>query len=305
MKQINFIKKSILKHGNKYDYSLVNYINTKTKIKIICPEHGVFEQRPDTHLVSKTPCKICSDNNKKLKNDDFIKIIKRKLGNKYDYSLFEYKDYNTKIKIICPEHGVFEKHPKHLKNGNGCPTCSKIKADNNQRKSIEKLINDFKRTHKNKYIYNLDKINYINTYTPICITCRIHGDFNQIPRDHIRGQGCPYCKESKGERLISNTLTDMNIKFEREKIFNDCLSLKGYPLKYDFYLLEHNIIIEYDGLQHYKTNEYFGGYNGLLERIRNDRIKNEYCIENNIKLIRIKYNEDIDIKLKYLFTIEK
>jgi hypothetical protein len=112
-KLINFIKKANLKHNNKYNYSLVDYINNKNKVKIICPIHDVFEQSPNDHLTGNG-CSLCG--NKNLNKEFFIKKAKLKHGDRYDYSLVEYINNKTKVKIICPLHGVFEQAPKLLNN---------------------------------------------------------------------------------------------------------------------------------------------------------------------------------------------
>jgi hypothetical protein len=117
-----FIKKAKVVHGDKYDYSLVEYKNRRIEIKIICPEHDIFEQIPTNHLNGKG-CPKCGGNIKKT-TEEFIKKAKVVHGDKYDYSLVEYKNAKTKIKIICPEHGIFEQTPECHSNSQGCPKCS-------------------------------------------------------------------------------------------------------------------------------------------------------------------------------------
>ena len=113
-------------HGNKYDYSLVDYVNAKTKIKILCPIHGVFEQVPNYHL-SKCGCALCGVDKIIKKNkgseSDFINKANLVHNNKYDYSKINYINAHTKIGIICPEHGEFTQRPNNHLNGNGCSIC--------------------------------------------------------------------------------------------------------------------------------------------------------------------------------------
>lgn len=124
-----FIQKAQLKYGTKYDYSLVEYITNKTKIKIICPVHGIFETTPITHLyTTKNGCGLCANilqgSYHKLNTIQFIEQAKEIHGNKYDYSLVEYKNYNTNVKLICPIHGIFEQSAGgHITNQSGCPLC--------------------------------------------------------------------------------------------------------------------------------------------------------------------------------------
>jgi len=136
---------------------------------------------------------------------------------------------------------------------------------NKQEKFLQKVYNK----HSNKYDYSL--VNYINSRTKIKIICKIHGVFEQEPANHVRGQGCP-----------------------------DCLDKKVLP--FDFYLIEYNICIEYDGLQHFRAIEYFGGEKTLKITKKHDNIKNEYCLENGIKLYRIRYNQDIKKELSNILN---
>jgi len=122
-----FIEKSIKVHGDRYDYSLVEYKNAHTKVKIICKEHGVFEQTPNTHL-NGSGCLECGGT-KQLNTKKFIKKAKEIHGKKYDYSLVNYINAKTKIKIICTNHGEFEQTPNSHLNSCG---LSKLQ----QRKTI-------------------------------------------------------------------------------------------------------------------------------------------------------------------------
>jgi hypothetical protein len=100
-----FIERSRLLYGDKYDYSEVNYINNRSKVKIICPKHGVFLTWPSAFLQGHG-CNKCS-HTKYKNNKDFIDKSKLIHGDKYDYSKLNYINYNKKVKIICPKHGVF------------------------------------------------------------------------------------------------------------------------------------------------------------------------------------------------------
>jgi len=181
-----FIEKTKAIHGDKYDYSLVDYKNNKIRVKIVCPEHGPFEQSPNNHLQGKG-CPGCSGNIK-LTTEKFIKKAKAVHGNKYDYSLVEYKNAKTKVKIVCRVHGSFKQTPHgHLK-GYGCPECGGSK-----RLTTEKFIKKAKAVHGNKYDYSL--VEYKNTYTKVKIICPIHGIFEQTPGSHLNGCGCPKCKQ--------------------------------------------------------------------------------------------------------------
>ena len=275
-----FIEKAKLIHGNKYDYSLVEYKSAHVKVKIICPNHGVFEEQPSHHLKGHG-CKKCAGT-EKLTTEQFIEKAKLIHGDKYDYSLVDYKNANTKVKIICPKHGVFKQSPNvHLsKGGCDCPFCS----HRSFKLTTEEFIKKAKIAHGNNYDYSLT--NYINGRTKVKIICPKHGVFEQLPNDHYK-KGCPKCNSSKGEIKVRNFLKENGILFEEQKKFKDCKNEK--PLPFDFYLPEKNLLIEYDGEQHYFPKEIFGGEKGFTERKVNDKIKDEYAKKNGIKLIRIPY----------------
>jgi very-short-patch-repair endonuclease len=134
-----------------------------------------------------------------------------------------------------------------------------------------------------------------NCNTNVLIICPKHGEFKQNPKHHYNGVGCPICKESKGEKTIRKYLLENSIKFENQKEFQGCKY--EHPLKFDFYLPEHNICIEFDGEQHFKIVEKWGGLESYNKVLIRDKIKDEYCIENNIHLLRIRFDENINDKL--------
>ena len=287
-----FIKESNIKHNNKYDYSLVEYKNNKTKVKIICQEHGIFEQRPDQHLYHG--CVKCAGKIKKDK-ESFIKESMLIHGNKYDYSLVDYKNNKNKVKIICQEHGIFEQIPaSHLK-GHGCEKCSF-----NYKKNIKDFIKSSFDIHGDKYSYV--KSVYESALTKLIITCKKHGDFLQTPNKHIGSkQGCPMCKRSKGVELICKILEENNIKYENEKTIKGCVSKNNKLLYFDVFIRE-SIAIEYDGEQHFIPIEKWGGVENLNKIKERDSIKNNFCKKNNIKLFRISYIDNIEEKMNEIIS---
>lgn len=302
-----FITKCRKIHGNKYDYSLVNYKNQDTKVEIVCPIHGIFLQRPDHHLAGHE-CKKCSCNSEKILEqrdkmyEDFI--IKSKIihSNKYDYSKVIYKNARTKVCIICPEHGEFWVTPdSHLK-GHNCLKCSIIENANNHRDNTEDFVSKSKLIHGNKYDYS--KCVYIGNKLPVEIVCRKHGSFWQLPYNHLMKKGCPFCVDlsnSSGEKTIEKFLKDNSIEYKRQKTFIDCINpITNHKLRFDFYIPKLNICIEYDGRQHFYPVKKWGGYNALLTCIQRDNVKDNYCKDKNIKLIRISYKENILLKLNKL-----
>mgnify|MGYP003563087095 CR=1 FL=1 len=294
-----FIKRAREVHGDKYDYSLVEYKNYSTKVKIISPKFGVFEQRADAHLGGFKP-KIEEDYNQKSTLNQFIKRAREVHGDKYDYSLVEYTNNYTKVKIVCPDHGVFEQIPKnHTDHSRGCKYCAIENNADQRRRSTEEFIQQAKEVHGNRYDYSL--VDYKNKRSKVKIICQQHGAFEQIASNHLIGYGCGSCNESHGERTIARFLYENKLIFERQKYFKECKNIN--PLPFDFYLPEHNTCIEFDGEQHFRPVLIFGGKT-TYEKIKiNDKIKNKYCLDNDIRLIRIKYNQNIETILKEHFDL--
>jgi hypothetical protein len=158
---------------------------------------------------------------------------------------------------------------------------------NNQDKVIEK----FRDVHGDRYGY--DKVVYQRNNIKVTINCSVHGDFPQTPASHLTGSGCPNCKNSIGERQIQGLLKKMEIKYETQKKFYGCMNHEtGRMLPFDIYVPEFHTCIEYDGYHHYLSVDKWGGENKLIEVQRRDEIKNRYCKDNGVNLIRIPYTMD-------------
>ncbi len=290
-----FIEKSKEIHGDKYDYSLTEYNGMINRIKIICPEHGLFEQFTWHHLKGDN-CKKCSLKSITSTKEIFVKKSSKKYNNKYDYSLVEYKNNHTKVKIICPEHGLFEQTPhNHLDNNIvGCPKCGK-----SERLTNIEFVKRANKIHGDKYDYS--QVVYVNSHTKVKIFCKkCNKIFEQQAGNHIKDeQGCPKCKSSKGEKAIREWLIKNNIRFIEQKRFKECRSKR--PLPFDFYLPDYNILIEFDGEQHFNPwHTIPNAVKKLEETQTKDRIKTKFCEDLGIKLVRINYKElkKIDVILK-------
>jgi hypothetical protein len=291
-KKDTFIQKSKSIHGDRYDYSLVEYQNNKTKVKIICEKHGEFYQLP-LHHTKGSGCQKCN-NSYKYTTKEVIEQYKEIHGSKYDYSLVEYKSKSSLVEIICKEHGIFKQRSDVHKRGFGCPLCS-----NKKQKSNDGFINESITKFGDKFTY--EKCNYISLNEKVIITCKKHGDFECNPNNHLsKLSGCPKCCSSKGETIIRNLLEVNNIYFEEQFQFVDCVYKK--ELKFDFYLPEYNTCIEYDGKQHFEPIKHFGGVSEYNKTKKRDIIKNKYCDLNNINLIRIPYYDINNIEKYLIFT---
>jgi hypothetical protein len=278
-----FIEKARKIHGDRYDYSRVNYINYTTKVEIICEKHGSFHMTPLAHL-SNQNCPKCQG--KGLTNDEWIERFKEIHGNKYDYSKMLFKSTREKVCIICPKHGEFYQSPsKHL-IGRGCPKCAvEIKQESNKLGN-ERFIERANIIHNNKYDYS--KVIYTNAHAHVTIICPKHGEFKQRAYDHLHGHGCPICSQSHLEREISILLDKMRIDYIRQ--FKSKILAK---MSLDFYLPQYNIAIECQGIQHFQPVVRFGGEKEWKRVIERDIKKSNICKDHNINLIYFKNEHDL------------
>lgn len=215
IKEQNFIIKSQQKHQFIYDYSLVKYINSNTKVKIICKIHGVFEQLPYNHMNGQG-CAKCSfiknGKNHKLTHDQFVKKGNKIHNFKYEY-VEEYKGTETLIQIKCPDHGIFMQSPHSHLSGRGCSGCVNDMLSNKYRKNLDSLILQYKDIHQDKYDYS--QVSYLNNKIKIKIICYQHGEFWQKPIHHLQGHGCPQCSNgSNVSKLEIEWLNFLNIPKE-------------------------------------------------------------------------------------------
>lgn len=287
-----FIVKSKLIHGDLYGYDRVYYRTNTTKVEIYCDKHGYFEMIPSSHL-NGFGCQKCGNENKVVWNkktlDKFIEELRLIHGDTYDYCLSDYMDVMTPINIICHKHGLFKQIPSSHLRGSGCYHCS-IEKTGFKLRTDETFIEASILKYGN--IFGYKKVDYVNCRTPVLIKCLKHGYFSQTPIEHINGLvGCVDCKNTKstGENMIMTFLDNNFLFYKKEKTFKECRHIN--MLKFDFYLSNYNLCIEFDGKQHFKAVDYFGGEEALNDIKFRDEIKNKYCLDNNINLLRIPYYE--------------
>lgn len=286
-------------HG--YDYTNVMYVNNNTPVRIICPSHGEFNQRPNNHL-NGARCPKCAEisrlNLRRDTTEGFIIKANKIHGQKYDYSESVYGKNNLdKIIIICKKHGKFLQTPNEHLDGSQCPTCSIEKNAKLKTKTTDEFIMNAIAIWGNLYDYS--NTEYVGCDTKVAIICKIHGQFFQTPSNHVNcKQGCPKCNLSKGESKILIYLDKNNINYIRQQWFSDCRSKlgKGQVLKFDFYIPSKNLLIEYNGKQHYKRDSFVGGRHHISDSEfvsikRNDKIKKKYAEKNKMQLLVIKYTK--------------
>lgn len=209
-----FMELAIEVHENKYTYNNVEYVNNHTKVSITCPTHGDFLMTPDKHLNRKQGCKDCYlDSLGGLER--FIDKSNIIHEFKYDYREVNYVNNYTKVKIECPIHGFFFQTPTDHYRSKGCRECMLEDIRLSQKEFVERACIE----HDNKYSY--EKAKYVNSHTKITVTCPIHGDFEQLAANHLRGVGCKRCAgnmEKDTEEFIQDALKVHNDKYEYNKV---------------------------------------------------------------------------------------
>ncbi len=280
----DFLKLAHEKYKGEYEYDLSNFQNLSSIITIICKKHGEYKTYAFSHLNHE--CRHCHFEKRTQTTKKFIEKSNIIYGTDiFDYSLVEYISSSKKVKIICKKcNKIFERTPNHHLQKHFCPNCNISK-----KLSTEEFILKSMNTHGDYYDYS--KSIYINARTPIIVTCKLHGDFTTRPNNHIFGIGCPVCCSSKGELKIRRYLENNNFIFKQEEKFNNCRNPKTKRvLPFDFYIPNHNILIEYDGAWHFEQKAYSKKTKDTLTDSQyRDSIKNRYCEDNNIRLLRIPY----------------
>lgn len=272
----HFIEKSKSIHGDKYDYSLINvdnYINGNEKVPIKCIKHGVFFQNLFHHS-NGHKCPKCS---RRLGPQEFLRRARLVHGDIYEYILENVEKRTDRMRVICKKHGEFTPTVNNHLSGCGCPDCHK----KNKIKSIDQFIMDARKAHGGKYDYS--KVIYTGNKNKITIICPKHGDFKQTPLSHIHGTGCPRCRESFGDVKVSMLLDRIKLTYIREMVFPNT------KFRYDFYLPDLNLLIEYHGEQHYQPVDRFGGVKGFEVCRKRDREKKKLAKQLGLDLIVVHY----------------
>ncbi len=297
-----FIEKANKIHHNKYDYSLVDYKNYQEEVQIICPRHGAFPQKPNSHLQG-SGCSKCKIESQTLSKEEFIKRANEIHGDGiYDYTHVDYQGYDENVQIICSKHGPFSQTPANHLNGKGCSKCAWEKLANERKMTLEEFIEEANKIH-GEGTYDYSKVDYKNYKTEVIIICPKHGDFPQTPASHLKGCGCRKCNKNIGENAIRNFLTKNNIEFEEQKKFEGCKYKR--QLRFDFYIPKYNLCIESDGIPHFEKVNWNGKMtNEEMEKLLKsnqfrDKIKNDYCKKNGIILLRVNNLKAVEELSKY------
>ena len=268
------VSESKYEFGNKYQY-----IHTKEKVQLICPEHGEFWIAPN-HFKKGKGCIKCAGTCPKQAKIGFEKQVS---VSKYEFgSEYKYIGAIEKVQLICSEHGEFWIKPSSFKSGHGCIKCAGNCPEQAQ-SGLEQKISESKYKFGNKY-------EYINDSTKVQLICPEHGEFWIKPNDLKNGHGCAGCAGSNNEnscRDIIQELTGYNFPKRNPAFLKNPKT--GRNLELDGYCEELKLAFEYDGEQHFKAVEYWGGEEALKKTQKYDRLKNKLCKKEGINLIRIPY----------------
>lgn len=280
--------------GDEYTF-LDLYVNAYTKLRVKHNKCGnTYKVRPRDFFNKHSRCPYCSV--KSVKTDkQFKQEIKNLVGDEYTF-LDTYVNSYTKIRVKHNKcNNVYDVTPSNFINSSRCPYCAKLSYKNR----LTKVNIDFKKEVfdlvGNEYTF-LDQ--YVNSKTKLRVKHNKCGNIYEVsPSDFISHQTrCPFCNSPKGETIISKILDTINIKYEYQKTFPDLRDTQ--LLSYDFYIPDQNILIEYQGIQHYQPIEYFGGDTRFKYQQKHDKMKAEYAKARGYKLIAVPYTEDTFSKIK-------
>ena len=289
------------------------YPNSGVRIEYICDICGEKQKTP-LYCYDKIKRDEYGDTCKKCSTKKTISALKecrvQKMFDKIEscakskgYTLIstkeEYKNQQSKIRFICPKHGKQNCTASHFVTGSGCMQCGHEKVGNANKLPVEEVIKRVESVNNNKLLNPEEYCG--NSNRNLIIQCGCGNVFRGCVNEISKRYRCPKCSkaESLGELYIEQYLKNKNVQYIRQYKFNDCRDIR--PLPFDFYLPNLNKCIEFDGIQHYK-NIY--GDDRLFKTQIHDKIKTEYCDNNNVDLIRIPYwkghqiNEILDKELK-------
>lgn len=241
-------------HGDRYDYTNSIYKGYLSKMEIVCRKHGVFLQAPNSHI-NGSGCKKCMIEAQTKTTDSFIKEAIKTHGDRYDYSNTNYIDAKTNVNIICKVHGEFSQSPRSHIKGHNCILCSGTK-----KRTTDEFVKLSTEIHGSRYDYS--NTHYINAQINVDIVCKVHGEFSQSPRSHLRGSDCPHCvtpnnikdkptllyylKINNGEAYkIGITSKSLDVRFKCDNIKIDVLYAKIFKTGLLAFNLEQKILSKF------------------------------------------------------------
>lgn len=279
------VKSTVENRG--YELLSDEYKNNATNLHIKCLKCGYdFYMTYGNFSSQNQGCPKCAQLKRNEKNRYSYDYVKNYIESSGEYELLSdsYTNAHAKLRILCKKHNTEFLMTYHsFQQGRRCPTCGIENRTDKLRHSYDYVKN---------YIENNGDIllsdSYKNNLELLDIKCGKKGHIYKMPfGGYVSGHRCPCCNDSKGETEVATILESLNINYIPQHTFEDCKDIKR--LRFDFYLPDFNTCIEFDGSQHYEPSDFFGGEKDFIDRQKKDNIKNEYCLSNNIGLIRIPY----------------
>lgn len=279
-------------HGDKFDYSKVEYVNAITKVLIVCDKGHECWQTPANHLTGFGCIHCAREVIRQSRIIDFGEFEKRAIARHgaehYKYDKNSYTEMGQFVSIWCNVHQIwFSQRAEGHVYGKGCSLCGLQSLSDQFSMSTETFIERAEKVHRGWYDYSLAE--YSGWEDKLCIVCPMHGNFHQMAGHHLRGVGCPRCKDSRGERDIAVLLDSMNVRYTQEQKFDSCKLKK--QLAFDFFI-EDRLLVEYDGRQHFQPINFFGGEEALKSNQERDAIKTQWAADNGYPLLRIRYDDE-------------
>lgn len=280
------------------------YVNTNTPILHHCLVHDMFWKTTPARALRGVGCEKCKmEKFRETRCKTHEQYVKEVADINPDIIVVgKYINARTPIKHYCKKHNIlWNPYPDSILRGVGCKECGNEKTRDKNIKSHDKYVKDLHIANPNIEVIE----EYRGANIAILHRCKIDGYIWMArPVNTLFGKGCPQCNETKGERRIRKWLEDCNMEFVYQKTFNDCKDLRALP--FDFFVPKYNLCIEYDGEQHFKPIDFDGnGPELTLQQFAkttyHDEIKNQYCRNNNIKLLRIPYFENVEDELEKFF----
>ena len=268
---------------------LGRYVSALTKIDCECKICGHRWSATPNNLLKGKGCFVCKgqkiSKSRTKSHDSFIYELK-KVNQTIDI-LGEYRNSKAKIQCKCRICGnVWNTIPSSLLRGHGCPRCGKIKCANSRKKSQEQFVLEMRNVNSNIEIIG----KYIDDSTKVGCRCLICGNiWSSKPTHLLQKHGCPNCMKSNGEDRIEEYLQRRGISYIYQKRFDDLRGVSGRKLSYDFYIPSYNLLIEFNGEQHERPIEYFGGEEKFKIQREHDGRKAEYAKKHHITLLQIWY----------------
>lgn len=288
-----FVDRARARHGDRFDYSRVEYTGSRHRVEIHCDIHGPFWQNATNHLRGYG-CPACSLERRAetyaLSTGEFIGRARAVHGDSYEYSRVGYVDAATPVEIVCPIHNsVFLQAPKSHLSGAGCPPCAHERQSRENTSTTDEFIARAEARHGDRYDYS--RAVYTRSAEPVEIVCRAHGPFIQIANNHLNGNGCPGCKESRGEAAVRAVLERYDVKFSSEWTPGGTGKERRY--RFDFAIPDQRVLVEFDGLHHRQPVRWSSSMTqdeadaNLVSTQRRDAIKTAWAAANGWTLFRL------------------